>query len=59
MPPHIPQQPVVNRYDRLHIEFEGPDAIDAVVFTGPDGGQRTRPVFLHQPATFSYDVHGY
>ncbi len=49
----------IKRYARWQAVFEGSDAVDAVLFTGPEGQEFRRPVFLHQPATFSYDFHGY
>jgi len=52
-------QPVVTCYDRWHATYEGPDAVDAVVFTGPDHARYPRPIFRHQPVVFTYDDHGY
>ncbi|MCY3023121.1 MAG: cellulase family glycosylhydrolase [Planctomycetota bacterium] len=48
--------PCFGRWEKL---FDAQLKIDRVEFTGPDGKTETRPAFLHQPAEFSYDRHGY
>lgn len=55
----MPATDTVKRYDRLQMLFAGPQVVDAVMFTGPDGRSTRRPVFLHQPTVFTYDDHGY
>lgn len=49
----------VQGYDRWQAFFEGPETVESVVLTGPDGRQHRRPVFQHQPTSFSYDDRGY
>ncbi len=51
--------PNIAQYDRLHLAYAGTDAVDGIVFTGPDGAQYSRPSFLHQPTDIVYDDHGY
>ncbi|HEX2950367.1 MAG TPA: cellulase family glycosylhydrolase [Armatimonadota bacterium] len=46
-------------YNRWQGVFEGVEAVNAIRFTAPDGKEHRRPVFLHQPTNFAYDVHGY
>ncbi len=49
----------IERYHRWQGIFEKSGNVDAVCFTGPDGGECRRPVFRHQPTHFTYDAHGY
>ena len=56
MPLHVDE---IKRYDRWEVVFDGPDTVDTVMLTGPDGRRCRRPAFLHQPTTFTYDDHGY
>jgi hypothetical protein len=46
-------------YGRWQGTFEGSEAVEAIQFTGPEGRNCRRPVFLHQPAVITYDDHGY
>lgn len=46
-------------FDRAQFVFEGPEPVDALRLTAPDGRVLQRPVFRHQPSRFAYDDHGY
>jgi hypothetical protein len=46
-------------HQRWHGEYSGTATPDGIRFFAPDGRECRRPVFRHQPATFSYDEHGY
>jgi hypothetical protein len=49
----------VPRYGRWHKEFERQRGIDRIEFRQKGGAAVVRPAFLHQPAEFLYDEHGY
>lgn len=49
----------VNCYQRGHVVYAGRDVPDGFQLIAPDGSEYRRPVFRHQPAEFTYDVHGY
>jgi hypothetical protein len=49
----------VTRYGRWSAQFPMQTAIEQVRFTAPAGSIEVRPAFVHQPAVFQYDQHGY
>ena len=53
------QNSPIPAYARWLCQFPLSSGVDRVEFTAPDGERETRPAFVHQPAAFSYDVHGY
>lgn len=58
-PDAIAFSPALSAYDRFEITVPADSGATDLEITAPDGGRETRAVFLHQPATFSYDYHGY
>jgi len=61
MPSAIPSHPAetIPTYARWTRQFPIISGVDRMEFIAPDGSRETRPAFQHQPAHFSYDVHGY
>ena len=49
----------INQYDRWQGFLASEATADTVEFTHAAGASARRPVFLHQPAAVTYDVHGY
>ena len=55
----LSQSKPIPAFSRWICQFPFSSGVECVEFTIPDGNIETHPVFQHQPAYFTYDVHGY